>query len=31
LPNKGVLVVKPTSQNKEKVSDILNKMWKIWK
>ena len=26
LPNKGVLVVKPTSQNKEKVSDILNQM-----
>jgi uncharacterized protein (UPF0218 family) len=26
LPNKGVLVVKPTSQNKEKVCDILNQM-----
>jgi len=26
LPNKGVLVVKPTSQNKEKVHEILNQM-----
>ena len=26
LPNKGVLVVKPTPQNKQKVSNILDKM-----
>lgn len=26
LPNKGVLVVKPTQENKEKVCDILNQM-----
>jgi hypothetical protein len=26
LPNKGVLVVKPTSKNKEKVCEILNQM-----
>jgi uncharacterized protein (UPF0218 family) len=26
LPNKGVLVVKPTYKNKEKVSEILNQM-----
>jgi uncharacterized protein (UPF0218 family) len=26
LPNKGVLVVKPTLQNKEKVGNILNQM-----
>ena len=26
LPNKGVLVVKPTTENKEKVCEILNQM-----
>ena len=26
LPNKGVLVVKPTDENKEKISNILNQM-----
>jgi len=31
LPDKGVLVVKPTYENKKKVKEILDKMWMIWK
>jgi hypothetical protein len=27
LPNKGVLIVKPTKEMKQKVKEVLDEMW----